>query len=164
MLEVRPYLLSCGMLLIPILVWNAALTRYLPGPWSTGEFWRDIPAPLALTERAFRWIVLALPFLMPLELTSLMQRFGLIVYSIGTTLYFASWLAILLAPEWRWASGALGLLAPAYTPLVWLVGLALLGQRLYWGSMYRWWMCLIPAGVFIAAHVGHAGLVYARSH
>jgi hypothetical protein len=159
----RPYLWSCGVLLLPIFVWNAALTRFLPGPWSSSEFSRDIPAALVLTENLFRWIVLSLPFLMPLDPTLPIQRRGLVVFGFGAALYCASWLVILAAPDSRWSSSVLGFLAPAYTPLIWLVGLAMLGQRLYWEQVYRWWMYLAPVGVFIAAHVGHAALVYARS-
>jgi len=158
----KHYLISCGLLLLPIFAWNAVFASYLPGALSAAEFWRDIPAPLAQAENGFRSIVLALPFLMPLELTSVIQRRGLIVYGVGTGLYGASWLPILLAPDYEWANSPVGFLAPAYTPLVWLVGVALLGQRLYWGRFYRWWMYLIPVGIFMAAHVCHASLVYTR--
>lgn len=86
------------------------------------------------------------------------------VYGVGTAFYGVSWLAILLAPGSAWASSPAGFLAPAWTPLVWLAGLALPGQRLCWGRYWRWWMCLIPAGVFMAVHVEHALLAYTRYH
>jgi hypothetical protein len=153
---------SCGLLLLPIFIWNAVFTRYLPAAWSGAEFWRDIPALLVHTENAFRLIVSALPFIMPLELTSPIQRRGLVVTCIGTSLYFVSWLPLMFAPDSRWATSAPCSLAPACTPLAWLLGIALLGQRLYWGDFYRWWMYLIPTGIFMAAHVSHAVLVYLR--
>lgn len=158
----RRYFLSCGLLLLPIFAWNAALTPFLPGAWSASEFWRDIPPALALAENASRIMVATLPFLMPLERGSAFQRQGLAVWAIGVALYLLSWLAILAAPNSRWATSALGFMAPAYTPLVWLAGLAILGQRLFWGRWYRWWIYLIPALVFIAAHVGHAAIVFVR--
>lgn len=107
-------------------------------------------------------IVLILPFFMPLELASPIQRAGLSVFGAGICLYAASWVAILRAPDSAWAQSPAGFLAPAYTPLVWLVGVSLLGQRLFWGRGYRWWMYLAPVSIFIAAHVGHAALVYWR--
>ena len=162
LLPLRRYVLSCGLLLLPIFVWNLAFTRFLPSPWGTSEFWRDIPGPLAYQENVFRLIVSLVPFLMPLEMTSAIQRRGLVVTGVGVVLYFCAWAAIMLAPHSPWASSSLGFLAPAYTPLIWLVGLALLGQRLFWGRFYRWWMFLVPAGAFITAHVRHTALVYAR--
>ena len=160
----KSYLRNCGLLLQPIFAWNAVFAGYLPWPWSSAETWHDIPTALAYAENAFRLFIFVLPFFMPLELTAVMQQRGLIVYGVGAGLYGASWLAILLAPDSGWSASALGFLAPAYTPLVWLAGLALLGQRLYWGRFYRWWMYLVPAGVFLVAHVGHAVVVYARYH
>jgi hypothetical protein len=166
MLHGKPqrYLLSCGLLLLPIFIWNAFFMPYLPAGYSPPEFWRDIPAPLANAENVFRLLISALPFFMPLNLASVMQRHGLIVYCIGIGLYFASWLAVLLAPDSGWATSASGFLAPAYTPLIWLLGLAMLGQRLYWGNFYRWWMYLVPASVSMAAHISHAVLVHSRLH
>ena len=158
------YALSCGLLLLPIFVWNAALTPSLPYPWGTAAFWQDIPRPLAYLENSARLIVSGLPFLMPFEPTSTLQRRGLVMYAGGTALYFCAWVAVLIAPGSAWAVSPIGFLAPAYTPLLWLVGLALLGRRLFWGRFYRWWMFLIPAGGFIAAHVTHAALVYARTY
>jgi hypothetical protein len=158
------YALSCGLLLLPIFVWVALFTRFLPSALGTAEFWRDIPAPLAYLENSLRLVVSVVPFLMPLELASAPQRRGLVVYGIGTALYFSAWAALMIAPRSPWATDPVGFLAPAYTPLVWLLGLALLGQRLYWGRFYRWWMFLFPATGFVVAHVAHTALVYARTY
>ena len=146
----RHYALSCGLLLLPIFAWNAALARSLPPAFSMTEFWRDISAPLALAENSLRAVVSVVPFFMPLELVSTRQRTGLVVYCVGAVLYFCSWVIIIIAPNSPWAASPAGFLAPAYTPLIWLAGVALLGRRLYWGRSYRWWMFLIPAAGFIA--------------
>jgi hypothetical protein len=158
------YARSCGLLLLPILVWNAVLVRFLPPLIGGPDFWRDIPAPLAAVENTLRLVVSVLPFLMPLELTSGMQRKGLGLYALGVALYFSGWVALMMAPSSQWARSLPGFFALSCTPLIWLVGLALLGQRLYWGRFYRWWMFLIPVAGFITAHVGHTALVYARAH
>ena len=65
---IRRHALNCGLLLIPTSVWNIALTGYLPPAFAPAEFWRDIPAKLALAENSLRLAVFALPFLMPLDL------------------------------------------------------------------------------------------------
>lgn len=52
----------------------------------------------------------------------------------------------------------------AWKPLIWLIGLGLVGRRLYLDWSYRWWGYLVLAGGFIALHVTQANIVYARNH
>jgi hypothetical protein len=65
-------------------------------------------------------------------------------------------------PDSAWSLSAIGFLAPAWTPLVWLLGLALLMQRLQWPSPYRWWHYLALSIAFLAAHIGHCAIVFSR--
>lgn len=162
--NIAPYMLNCGLLMLPILLWNAALSSQLRGPWSADVFWHAIPFALSAIENSSRWLVTALPFLMRLELRSSIQVRGLIVFHVGVAAYAASWVAILLAPDSAWSTSVVGFVAPAGTPAIWLLGLAMLGQRLHCGQAYRWWMYLVPATVFVIAHVTHAALVYTRLH
>lgn len=157
------YALSCGLLLVPASLWNIALVDQLPSSFSPAEFWRDIPAPLAVAENSLRIAVFALPFFMPLNLATPGGKRALAVYAVGTLVYFASWLALILFPASRWSTSGLGFVAPAYTPVLWLLGIALVGRRLFWGGFYRWWMYLVLALAFLAAHVLHTAMVYARS-
>jgi hypothetical protein len=161
---IRKYLFNCGLLLLPLSVWNAALAGLLPPAFAAGEFWRDIPRALGVVEDALRWLIFILPFLMPLSVASPRQRAGLGLFIAGNLVYFASWLALIAAPDSLWSRSALGFLAPAYTPALWLAGLALLGRHLYWGRFYRWWMYLALSGLFLAAHLAHGAIVYARNY
>jgi hypothetical protein len=161
---IQRYLSSCGWLLVPAMVWNVALTEHLPPAFSHTEFWRGIPAPLAVAENGLRVVVFALPFFMPLDLAAPTARRALLVYTAGMLVYFASWLALILSPASAWSTSALGFTAPAYTPFVWLLGIALLGRELFRGAFYRWWMYLVLSLAFLTTHVLHAAMVYARSH
>lgn len=136
----------------------------LPPAFAPGEFWRDIPPAIAGVENTLRVMVFMLPFFMPLSTSAASQRVGLGLYVGGTLLYFASWLALITAPDAVWSMSAAGFLAPAYTPILWLAGLALLGRRLFWGRFYRWWMYLVLSASFLAAHLLHAVIVYARNY
>lgn len=161
---IRRYALSCGLLLVPAILWNIALTKQLPPAFSLAEFWREIPAPLAFAENSLRVAVFALPFFMPLSLSAPTSKRALLIYATGTLVYFASWLALILSPASSWSTSALGFTAPAYTPCLWLLGIALLGRQLFWGTFYRWWMYLVLALAFLATHILHTAMVYARSH
>lgn len=153
---------SCGLLLIPALVWNVALADDLPPAFSAPAFWSDIPTFLGIAENVTRTAVIALPFLMPLEFATPVQRQGLAFFAVGTLVYFASWLPLIYWPSSAWSASAAGFMAPAYTPLVWLLGVAMMGRRLFWGRFYRWWFYLAIAALFLGTHVLHAGIVFAR--
>lgn len=161
---IRKYLVTCGVLLLPVFVWNAVLVRFLPPVFAPSEFWRDIPHLLGTAENSLRLLVFTLPFFMPLNVSSARQRTGLGIFIAGNLVYFASWLALIAAPNSMWSQSALGFLAPSYTPILWFAGLALLGGQLFWGSFYRWWMYLALSGLFLVAHVSHAVIVYARNY
>jgi len=160
---IKRYAMSCGLLLVPASVWNIAFTGQLPPSLSFAEFWRDIPAPLAAAENSLRVVVFVLPFFMPLDLAARTSRPALLVYAVGTLAYFASWLALILFPVSSWSTSGLGFTAPAYTPFVWLLGIALLGRKLFWGTFYRWWMYLAVVVAFVGVHALHAAIVYVRS-
>ena len=158
------YVLSCGLLMVPILAWNMALTGFLPSALGSQEFWRDIPPIVTYGENLLRLIVVILPFLMPLDLGTVSQRRGLTLFMIGMVVYFLAWLALILFPKSRWSLSWMGFLAPAYTPLLWLAGLGLMGRKLYWPGPYRWWMYHWLAAGFTAFHVAHAAIVYERNY
>ncbi|HEX4950830.1 MAG TPA: hypothetical protein VFZ34_29485 [Blastocatellia bacterium] len=158
------YVWSCGLLTVPIFVWNLVFTRFLPPALGSDEFWREIPPLVAYGENSLRIVVFVLPFLMPLEVTTVAQRRGLLLFVVGIVLYFMAWLALMLFPQSWWSTSRAGFLAPAYTPLIWLIGLGLVGHRLYWNLPYRWWGYVVLACGFTALHVTHASIVYARNH
>ncbi len=158
------YVVSCGLLTVPILVWNAVFTPYLPPSLASSDFNRDIPILLLCTENALRIAVMALPFLMPLDVASAVQRRGLWLFVMGVLLYVFTWVPLMVAPESAWSTSRMGFLAPAFTPLVWLAGLGLTGGRLYGSVPFKAWMYLVLAGAFVAVHVAHANLVYTRTY
>jgi hypothetical protein len=155
---------NCSVLLVPLLVFNVALMSQLPAAFQRDVFWADIPMVISVPENTLRLLVMLLPALMPLSLSSRTQRVGLGVFCVGAFLYFASWVALILAPDSGWSRSAPGFLAPAYTPLLWLAGLTMLGDRLVLSRFpYRHWMYGSVAALFVAFHVSHAFLVWWRA-
>jgi hypothetical protein len=77
---------------------------------------------------------------------------------------FSARVPLMIAPESPWSTSWLGFVAPAYTPLVWLTGLGLIGRRLYVPSPYRRRMYVALACGFVAFHVTHTSIVYARNY
>ena len=162
--SMRRYSKSCGLLLIPILIWNLAFARQLPPAYSDATLFAHIPAGLSFGENLCRFFVFVLPFLMPFPNGKAEMRPAIWLFSIGLALYFASWIPLLAWPESLWSTRWVGFIAPAYTPALWLFGLALLGRRLFWGNLFRWWMYLAISVLFLSLHITHATLVYQANY
>lgn len=159
----RRYLFNCGWLLLPAVLWNLAFANRLPAAFQPQEFWRDIPSALAAVENSLRVVVFGLPFFMRLRWREPAQRRALLLFAVGTLIYFCSWLALMAAPQSAWATSALGFTAPAWTPALWLGALALLGRDLFWRRFYRRWMYALVSAAFLVAHISHTAIVFARN-
>jgi hypothetical protein len=142
--------LNCLWLLIPILAWNAVLTSKMAHP--AFEFDGAVHPWILWGENLLRIAVMIFPLFMPLRWDTAKSKLGIAVYLIGVLVYFASWIPLMVAPESAWSNSLLGFLAPAYTPLLWLVGIYLIGG---------WWPYLLLSVMFVGIHVIHWGKVYA---
>jgi len=149
-------------LVVPILLVNLFFAGQLPPMYARSVFWHDIPAVVAYGENVLRTLVIAVPLLMPLSLRGRRRRVGFAVYLAGLIAYLAAWFALILAPDSAWSTSAVGLLAPAYTPLVWAVGIGLVGQPRYLPAVVRTWAYPAVAVLFTAFHLLHAATVYHR--
>lgn len=142
--------LNCFWLLIPILSWNVIFSSKLAHPAFESD--EAVPKELLLLENLLRVAVMILPILMPLRWDTPQSKLGIVVFLIGLMVYLSSWIPLMYAPESAWSNRMLGFLAPAYTPLIWLVGISLIGG---------WWPYLILSLLFVGIHAGHWGMVYA---
>lgn len=140
-------------LLVPILAFNLAFARRLPAPFQRDVFWKDVPPWIGLPENLSRMPVFLLPIFLSMGLSTPGQVAGLVLYLAGTALYLASWVAQIRHPTSAWSRSAVGFLAPALTPAVWLAGVGLLVDSFTY---------LACAGIFLVFHVLHARLVHLR--
>jgi hypothetical protein len=158
-----PYLLNCMLFLLPIMIWNFIFAGRLPWMYSAEIFEKDIPSYITNGENIFRLLIFVLPVLMPIRIVTPNQKLGLWLYIAGTAIYFVSWLAEIYFPQSVWSLSAFGFLAPAYTPLIWLIGIGLIGDMLYFASPYRSWMYIVASTIFLGFHLSHAATIYFRN-
>jgi hypothetical protein len=154
------YFKNCFILLVPILIWNIAFTGLLPATYQSGEFDKDIPASILWGEHILRLVVFALPAFMPLNIFFKYQKIGLGIYFIGIFLYFLSWRPLILYPEGSWSMSLYGFLSPAITPLIFLVGIGLIGHKLFFNIKYHQVVYISLSIIFIAFHTIHVYLKY----
>ncbi|MBV8049619.1 MAG: hypothetical protein JOZ80_00440 [Acidobacteriaceae bacterium] len=134
----------------------------LPKLYQREVFWRDIPAWIRLGESIFRGIVFVFPIFMPLQLTRPSQAIGLLLYCTGLFLYFFSWSMQIWYPRNPWSDSRWGFMAPSYTPLVWLTGIALIGDSLYLPIAYTPWVYVALSLAFLVFHNLHTWIVYSQ--
>jgi hypothetical protein len=160
----KKYFINCFLLTLPIMVWNILLTKKLPKEFQAEIFWKDLPVFLAYGENISRIVVFILTLLMPLYISTSTSKKGLILYVVGTILYFASWLILIYLPDIKWSNSVLGFMAPAYTPILWLTGIGLIGNSFYFNLPFRRWIFISTSLIFLSFHNFHAFTIYLRTH
>lgn len=159
-MKFRKYLLSCFLLLIPIFLWNIFLVGYLPKPYSAAVFWKDIPNWIGYGENILRIVVFGVPLIMILSFKSKSQKIGLLIYLIGVTIYFLSWVAVIFFSDSAWSHSALGFTAPAYTTIIWFVGIGLIGKNSFFGKAKLFNIYISLSVLFVIFHTIHTFIVF----
>ena len=100
---------------------------------------------------------------MPFQLNTAGHRVGLALYFIGLVIYSASQIVLVVAPQSAWSMSIFGFTAGAYTTLIWILGIGMMGDRLFYPRI-PWcpWIYFALALGFVGAHTAHAALVYMR--
>lgn len=162
--QLKKYFFNCFLLTIPILLWDYIFTDKLPKAFQPGIFWKDIPAYITYGENISRLVMFVFISIMPLKIITSQQKNGLRLYVIGTLLYFCAWLILMYLPNTAWSNSVLGLLAPAYTPLVWLVGIGFIGNSFFFKIPFKRWLYFLIVLIFLIFHNWHTYLIYFRTH
>ena len=150
------------ILVFPILFWNILLTSKLPPAYAPKIFNNNIPLAIIIGEYLFRYIIFIMPLFFKLNLTRSIENKGLIVFSLGVLLYFSSWLMLIYTPDSSWSNSVFGFTSPAYTPIIWLVGLSLMVDSYYFKLAYSKWHFILPSVAFTVFHVLHTVYIYNR--
>jgi hypothetical protein len=159
-MKIPNYFLNCFLLLIPIFIWNLLFTSYLPKSYSPDFFWKDIPVIIKNSENILRIIVFSLPIIMKFSLKTNLQKKGFFLYILGVLLYFGSWLMQIYFPEFSWSKSMLGFMAPAYTTLIWFLGIGLIGNKSFIKIPHISLLFILVSSLFVIIHILHAYLIF----
>ncbi len=143
------------ILVIPILVWNGLFYSKLPEPFNTETFDAVVPRLILWGENTSRIILFALTLCIRFNLTTAMGKQGIMVYLLGIIIYFLSWLPLIYAPYSAWSNSSIGFCAPAYTPVLWLIGIALMAESYCFSFTYRRWHFVVWVMLFTLFHIAH---------
>ena len=147
---------------LPVFIWNLLFTSKLPFPYNRPEFDSAAPKLVLILESILRLAVFLMPLGFSIDVSAGRGRIGLWIYLIGILVYFASWVPLMRTPHSVWSRSLMGFCAPAFTPLIWLVGIALMPHSWYFSDAYSPWQYLIPVFLFILFHLTHNALSFTR--
>ncbi len=151
------------LLLIPILIWNFTLYKYLPSVYDPEKFDEGIPGFILAGENLFRMLIFIMPFFIKMNYSSSSGRIGMVVFVLGVLIYFISWILIIKFPGSWWFKSIVGFSAPAFTIIIWLIGFTLMTGSFYFEFRYSKWFYLIPSVLMILFHTTHSYLVYLKN-
>ena len=152
-------------LILPPLLFSLGLMAIAPSAVTSAEFNAGIPNALVTSEIIGRIVVFAMPAFFSVGLSAPSQRRGLILYLVGAASYCTVYGIQNFAPESGWSTSMIGFTASAYTNLIWMTGLGLLGERFQFSTSWRYRpaIYIVPATIFIILHTAHS-IIYFRSH
>jgi hypothetical protein len=143
------------------MLWNIIFYEYLPETYSLENFRANIPAIVLTGENIFRILTFGFTILLMLGLEDRSQKIGLILYIGGVIVYFASWAAQMFLTDTMWSQSFLGYTAPAFTSIIWLLGIGLLGKELVIKRIpYNRIVFIALSIVFVVFHTTHAAMAY----
>jgi hypothetical protein len=99
---------------------------------------------------------------MKLSFSRQSMKNGLILYIAGLAIYFFSWIMQIHFTESTWSKSCSGFLAPAYTTIILLAGIGLMGNSLFIRIPYNNNVYFIICLLFVFVHTFHAYIVYSR--
>jgi hypothetical protein len=156
---INNYKANCFWFFIPVFIFNIIFTKYLP------EYYlKNIKHPIVTIETIARIITIALSIIMAVEPDSKTGKTGLVVYIIGILIYFCSYFIVIKVPAISFHNNLIVLLSPYWTSALWLIGIGLLGNKLFLNIPYHYTIYIIISTVFAIIHSIHGYICYNIPH
>ena len=156
------YVLTTFLLCIPAIGWNLAFGQLLPENYADLWFGNDISWLILIPESILRITLIILAAIMPLFIFTRLQRVGVVLYLIGMFLYFLSWRPLILYPAGDWSTSLIGFTAPVIVQIVWLSGIAMIGNRWFLKYPFSRWYFFSLAMLYSFFRFLHVLMVYLK--
>jgi len=146
------YINNCFLFFIPILVFNILFFKKLPS-----HYLRNISHPIIILETITRIITTVFSIIMTINIQN---KIGLIIYIIGSVIYLSSYFVEIYFPDTLFGRNIIFILAPYWTSVIWLIGIGLVGNRLFLNIPYHFTVYIILSIIFATIHTIHGYLCY----
>lgn len=151
---------NCFILLIPVFIWNITLSHHLPIGYTSKEIWDSVPNWLSTLENMMRAFAFLMPLFMIFSIKLSTQKWGFSIYFIGILIYFGSWSMQMFCEESKWSQSLIGFMAPAFTTIIWFIGIVLVGKESILSKLKLQKSYLFAVVLFVLIHSYHTYLAY----
>jgi len=152
---INNYKNNCFWFFLPIIIFNIILTKYLPK-----HYLKNIKHPIVTLETIARTVTIVFSVIMEIKLDNKVGKIGLIVYIIGVLIYFCSYFIVIKLPVTSFNNNIAILLAPYWTSVLWLIGIGLIGNKLFVMIPYHYIIYIVISIVFAMLHSIHGYICY----
>jgi len=149
------YINNCFLFFIPILIFNILFFKKL-----SSYYLKNISHPIIIAETITRIITIAFSMIMAINIQNKTGKIGLIIYIIGIIIYFTSYFIEIYAPNTLFGKNIIFILAPYWTSVIWLMGIGLVGNRLFVNIPYHFTVYLMLSITFATIHTIHGYICY----
>ena len=149
------YINNCFLFFVPLLVFNILFFKKLPS-----HYLKNISHPIITAETITRIITIAFSMIMAINIHGKIGKIGLIIYIIGIIIYCTSYFIEIYFSDTLFGRNIILVLAPYWTSVIWLIGIGLLGNRLFVNIPYHFTVYSILSIIFAAVHTIHGYLCY----
>lgn len=147
--------------LFPILLWNLILASQLPVEYLPEYFNADIPVVILAGENLLRMVIFMLPLLTFFSLKETVNHKGFLMYIGGSLIYYLSWIILIYQYRNNIDYSVITFTAPAYTTLVWLIGIGLWVKP--YSAKFQFKKVYIYSSIlFVLFHTAHSLIVFYR--
>ena len=154
-LKLKKYLTNCFLLLVPVLAWNLIFRPYSPELFHPDIYWKNVSPAIKWIESTLLFLIVIIPVFMPLKIRRKRQKAGLVLYLTGLTVYILAWRPLVLFPDGNWSNHPAGFVTPALSLLLILVGIGMIGDRLFFQLPYKRNVYLVISTLYILLHISH---------
>jgi hypothetical protein len=140
---------------VPLIIFNIVVTKYLPA-----FYLKNIHHPIVMFETIARIITIAFSVIMMMNVNNNIGKLGFVIYIIGVFIYFCSYIVVIKIPAKSFNHNLIILLAPYWTSFLWLAGIGLLGNKLFFNVPYHFIIYVTISFVFAIIHSVHGYLCY----
>jgi hypothetical protein len=149
------YINNNFLLFIPILIFNILFFKKLPS-----HYLKNISHPIIVIETITRIITIVFSIIMTITIQNKIGKIGLTIYIIGIIIYFISYFIEIIFSNTILGRNIIVILSPYWTSIIWLIGIGLLGNRLFVNIPYHFTVYLILSIIFTIVHTIHGYLCY----